>query len=53
MQVFVIVNNVGIMINVNVNAKNSLAKEYVKRDLFGIQVILIVNVINYVMSENI
>ena len=38
-QVFVIVNNVAMMINEDVNAKNSLTKEYVKKDLFGIQVI--------------
>ena len=37
---FVIVNNVGMMMNADMNAKNSLAKEYVIRDLFGIQVIV-------------
>ena len=50
MQVFVIINNVGIMINADVDAKNWLTKEYVIKDLFGIQVI--VNVINHVMLEN-
>ena len=53
MQVFVIVNNVAMMINEDVNAENSLTKEYVIRDLFGIQVIVSVNVINHVMLENI
>ena len=42
---FVIVNNSG-MINVGVNAKNSLINVYVIKDLFGIQVIVSVNVIN-------
>ena len=51
MQVIVIINNVGIMINADVNANNELTKEYVIKDLFGIQVI--VNVINHVMLENI
>ena len=53
MQVFVIVNDVAMMINEDVNAENSLTKEYVIRDLFGIQVIVSVNVINHVMLENI
>ena len=34
--VFVIIKNVGIMINAGVNAKNWLIKEYAKKDLFGI-----------------
>ena len=46
MQVFVIINNVGIMINADANAKNWLTKEYVIKDLFGIQVIVNVSVIN-------
>ena len=33
--------------NNNVNAKNWLTKEYVIKDLFGLQVIVNVNVINY------
>ena len=37
--------------NADVNVKNRLTKEYVIKDLFGIQVI--VNVINHVMLENI
>ena len=53
MQVFVIINNFGIMINANVNAKNWLAKEYMIKHLFGIQVIVNVNVINNAMLENI
>ena len=53
MQVLAILNIVGMMINAGVNAKNSLKKEYVRRDLFGIEVIVSVNVINHVMLENI
>ena len=53
MQPFVIINNVGIMINVGVNVKNGLIKFYVIEDIFGILVIVNVNVINHVMLENI
>ena len=53
MQVFVIISNVGIMINADVNVKNWLTKDYVIRDLFGIQVIVNMNAINYAMLENI
>ena len=53
MQVFVTRNNVGMMINADMNVKNSLTKEYVIRDLFGILVIMSVNTINHVMLENI
>ena len=49
MQVFVIVNNIGTMINVDVNAKNSLIKVYIIKDLFEILAIVTVNVINHVM----
>ena len=45
-QVFVIINNVGIMINADVNVKNCLTKEYVIKNLFGILAIVNVNVIN-------
>ena len=41
------------MINANVNAKNFLTKEYVINDLFGIQAIVHVNMINHAMLENI
>ena len=53
MRVFVIINNVGIIINVDMNAKNRLTKEDVIKDFFGIQVIANVNVINLTMLENI
>ena len=53
MKVFVTVNNIGIKINVDVNVKNSLTMEDVIKDLFGILVIVNVNVINYVMLESI
>ena len=39
--------------NVDVNANNWLTKEYMIQDLFGILVIVNVNVINYMMLENI
>ena len=52
-QVFVIINNVGTMINAKVNAKNSLIMKDVIKDLFGILVIVNVNVISYVMLKNI
>ena len=53
MQVFVTISNVGTKINANVNAKNGLIKVYVIKDLFGIQVIANVNVINHVILVSI
>ena len=53
LQLFVIVNNVGIMINVDVNIKNQLIKECAIKILFGILVIANGNVINHVMLVNI
>ena len=53
MQVFVTISNVGMMINADVNVKNRLTKEYVIKDLFGILIIVNVNVINHAMLENI
>ena len=50
---FVIINNVGININADVNVKNYLIKEYVVKDLFGILVIVSVNVIKIVILVNI
>ena len=50
MQLFVIINSVGIKINVDVNLKNLLIKEYVIKDLFEIPVVVSVNVIKLVMS---
>ena len=47
--VFVIINNVGMMINAGVNTKDSLIKAYALKDLFGILVIVSVNVINPVI----
>ena len=44
--VFVIINYVGMMINSGVNARNSLIKVYVINDLFGILVIMSLNVTN-------
>ena len=48
MQVFVRINNVGLMIHVDFNAKNWLTKKDVIKDLFGILVYANVNVINRV-----
>ena len=53
MQLFVIINSVGIKINVDVNLKNLLIKEYVIKDLFEIPVVVSVNVIKLVISVNI
>ena len=53
MQVFVIISNVGMMINAGVNAKNWLIKTYAIKDLFGILVIVSVNVINPVILVSI
>ena len=53
MQVFVLINEYGMKINADVNVKNWLIKEYETEDLPGIQVIVNVNVINYVMLETI
>ena len=39
---FIIINNVGTQISVDVNVKNYLTKEYVIKDLFGILVIVII-----------
>ena len=53
MQVFVIISNVGIKTNADVNVKNRLIKVVVIKDLFGILVTVVVNVINHGMLENI
>ena len=50
MQVFVTLNKGGMKINADLNAKNWLTKEYLIKSLSEI---VNVNVINYVMSENI
>ena len=50
---FLITNNVGIKINADANAKNQLIKELVIKDLFGILVIVNLNVIKGVMLVNI
>ena len=46
MQVLVIINKDGITINADVHVKIWLIKEYVIKDLFEIQIIVNVNVIN-------
>ena len=49
MQVFVIINNVGMKINADVNVKNWLTNVYAIKDLFEILVIVSMNVINVVI----
>ena len=51
MQVFVTINNIGMMVNAGVNVKNRLVNVYVIRNIFGILVTVSVNVINHVMLE--
>ena len=53
MQVPVTINKDGLKTNADVNIKNSLTKECVIKDLFGILVIVSVNMINYAILENI
>ena len=53
MQVLVLINDVKILINADVNVKNSLKKEDAMKDLFGILVNVKANVINHVMLDNI
>ena len=53
MQVFVTINKDGIMINADVNVKNCLIKVVVIKDLFGILVIVSVNMAKYMRLENI
>ena len=53
MQVFIIINKAGMMINAGMNVKNWLIKVYGINNLFGIQVMLIVNVINHVILVSI
>ena len=53
MQLFVIKNNVGIMINVDVNVKNYLIKVYVIKGIVGFLVIASVNVINHAILVSI
>ena len=50
MQVFVTISKGEMKINAGVNVKNWLTKVYAIRDLFRIQVILSVNVINHVIN---
>ena len=53
MPVFVTINNVEMMINVDANVKNWLIKVYVIKDIFEILVIVSANVINDVMLASI
>ena len=53
MELSVIVNNDGMKINVGVDVKNYLIKEHEIKDIFGILVIVNVNVIKIVILLNI
>ena len=53
MQVFVMMSNLGIMINVDVNVKNLLTKEDIIKNLFGILLFVNLNVINHVTQDSI
>ena len=53
MQLFAIINSIGIKINEDVNAKNKLIKEYVIKDLFEILAIENINVIKIAILVNI
>ena len=53
MQMFVIINNVGMKINACLNAKNWLIKMYVIKDLFRILAIGSASVINHVILVSI
>ena len=53
MQMFVIINRVGIIINADVNVNNWVIKANVMMGLFVILVNVNVNVINHAMQENI
>ena len=50
---FVMINNVGMMINAGVNTKNWLIKAYEIKDLFGTLITVSVNVINPVILVSI
>ena len=50
---FVIINNVAMMINVDGDIKNQLIKEIVRKNLFGILLIVNMNVKNYVILDSI
>ena len=50
---FAIINNVKMMINIDVDAKNWLIKAYAIKDLFEILVTVSVNVINTVILVSI
>ena len=53
MQVFVMMSNLGIMINVDVNVKNLLTKEDIIKNLFGILLFVNLNVINHATQDSI
>ena len=53
MQVFVMMSNLGIMINVDVNVKNLVTKEDIIKNLFGILLFVNLNVINHVTQDSI
>ena len=53
MRVFVTINKDGMKANADVNANNYMKKDCMIKDLFGILVIVSVNVINHAILESI
>ena len=53
MRAFVIINNVGMMINVDGNVKNSLIEVHAIEDMLGILAIVSMNAINHLMLVSI
>ena len=53
MQLFVIINNDGIMINIDVNVKNWLIKVYAIKDMLRMLVIVSVNAVYHMMLVSI
>ena len=50
--IFALINNVEIKINADVNVNNWLTKKVVIKDLFGIQEVVNMTVINHVILDN-
>ena len=53
MQLFVIINNVELKINIDANVRNSFRKVYAIKDMLGMLVIANANVLSHVILESI
>ena len=53
MQLFVIINNVELKINIDANVRNSFTKVYAIKDMLGMLVIANANVLSHVILESI